>query len=181
METSWSAITIAPIVISVLALIVSILSFAVSYLAYRRNVIRELPLVSAKLRMVPDQPGWLFVDLRLENRSAHGWICEEVRILNWFSRGLAEGHSHTMSPSGDVVIRSPLPLGISTKRVRLELEVMKAGQHRDSGEVTFLVFVPPSKWVGSLSMRAYLRSVEPIERRMEVPIVRRLPALPNIT
>jgi hypothetical protein len=171
-------ISVAALLVSSLMLLVSGLILMISYRVFRRNVLSEKPLLTGILHPL-EEPGWFSLNIELRSRSSYGWAADSLRII-WPPSGrlltLAAAYTNPHGDPADPILRNPLPIAEATREIPLGLQVNRIGHtHR----VTVFVFARSSIWSRTLSMRASLRSIEPIERRIEIPIIRTLPHTPK--
>jgi len=183
-----------PITISALALLISGVSAFISIKLYRHIVHSELPQMFATVRLLAGRPGWYRVELFLRSRSSCGWRAAKCQILKpRRARAISMSDAMQEDGAGGRGIGETLPSDAARRSLPLTLGVGKAGDSAtyhdgpmhapgDTNTEIIYVFVPPSiwsRWSSVLSIRISLLSIESVERRMNVTIVRTLPQATN--
>jgi hypothetical protein len=178
----------APILIAALALLVSGLSMWLGVLNYRRAVMTERPVATASIRTTA-QADWYLVTVKVDNRKSCGvrWDATTFRkprgALAMHER---EGRVVKSDVNAPNVLQNPLPISKGRKSVASNASLAQVGKDavRNFGivfaigsthELPFLAFVPASRSSRKLSIRVTLFSIDAVERKIEIDIIRTLP------
>lgn len=184
--------TYIPIAISCLALIFSFLSFRLSYRQFKRNVAASLPLATATINPVQRQSDWYSVTIKLESRDTHGYHTEHIRVMRpWQAAGISrqqafEPTSVGINSSPTPPMKNPLPVDLCSRKIKLSMKVAKSGTERPqihgvmygTGASTaddIYLYIKQKWWSDTIHLELSLLSMESIERRINLRIVRKIP------
>lgn len=183
---NWqTAASIVGAVAGITGMVTGALALYVSWRVYRRQVLADLPVVTADV--TPHSPNWWEVTVTVENRSRAEWQTEQMSVRRPFGakiihryRAVVPDEAEPWKP-GALVLPDPATM---SKRVRPGIRVLPEGDGSsrpvfmgtsDRHSVTFLLHASPSFWRGRrLSLRLSLSSNESIHRRSTKTITRQL-------
>lgn len=176
----WELIKVAaPIGISVIALVVSAAGFFLAWRRDRRDSAGKMPIATARISRVRDRDNWFEVQVKLQNRSDHGWRSTEMRVLKPRGAKLMMHSDGYGGESWNPEMLNPLPIARAAASLPIWNSVVGLSENATNHEkhhsyLSVFLFVPEAGRAVSLQMR--LLSVEPVERRLDLTIKRTLPA-----
>lgn len=124
--------------------------------------------------------------MTLTSRSSHGWRATNLRLKRPRSARILTWEQAHVRDKGSVKFKDLLPMEDATRDAPLSFSVTEAGREAPSfhgmrtgpGErhrEEVFIYARRKWWSRKLLMKVTLLSIEPIERKMTIKIVRLLP------
>ncbi len=176
--------TWGPLGISVLALLLSFLSYRATKRNEKRTIAESKPIASATVREIEGEDGWFFLQIKIENRSSHGYRGDRID-LRWPTKatGLSLSQAQDSNVYSEMIIKHPLPLSEAKRSLSVSFEISKGGisgkphphSVNDTHYETMYVHIPRRWFYRTLVFEVRLASMEGLEKTEAIRIWRQLP------
>jgi hypothetical protein len=118
--------TWGPLGISLLALLLSFLSYRATKRNEKRTITESKPIASATVREIEGEDGWFVFEIKIENRSSHGYRGDRIN-LGWLTKAkaLSFSQAHDSNFYNEMIIKRPLPLSEATRSLPVSFEISR--------------------------------------------------------